>query len=137
MDYRVVPSTTPLPSALVTTKRHTRVEDALAVMGDGVVVGVDGFHATPRGLPRAPPDVCRADRGTGRDVMIGPHPVRANREPGDVVKPMTLRQARRQVEDDLLAGNKNVHTRRAARRLIRNDQSLLYRMHCYMEGRYI
>lgn len=40
--YRVVPSTTPLPSALATARRYTRVEDAVGDMGEGVVVGVDG-----------------------------------------------------------------------------------------------
>lgn len=45
--YRVVPSTTPRPSALTTTKRHSRVEGALAVMGDGVVVGVEGANLRP------------------------------------------------------------------------------------------
>lgn len=38
--FRVVPSTTPRPAVLSAVKRHARVEDALAVMGEGVVIGV-------------------------------------------------------------------------------------------------
>lgn len=38
--YRVIPSLTPPRSSVALAKRHSRIEDAFAAMGDGVVVGV-------------------------------------------------------------------------------------------------
>ncbi len=40
--FRVVRSTTPTPSALTTTRRHSTSESAVAEMADGIVVGVAG-----------------------------------------------------------------------------------------------